>query len=476
MTEAAPLLAVSELTLAGADGTPFLEDITFAIGAGEVLGLSGDSGSGKSLLAAAILGLLPPAVRVVRGSIKFRGVPIEGLREHERHALRGQGISAIVQDAQSSLDPTRRIGHQIEETLRLLAGYEGRAARAAADQWLERVGLPSAIRRRHPHQLSGGQAQRVVAALALAPSPALLLADEPTSALDVQNAQRMVGLLRDYVRAHQCAVLLSSHDDAVLRRADRVAWLQARRLSVSPSPVLSATYSFAPRGPPGASAGAVVRLQGVRHVYRNGMRVTVALDDVSFEIAARQTLALLGESGSGKSTVARVAAGLIRPSSGSVIRPARVAMVFQDAREAFDPRWPVLRSVEEPVRHSLSRKDARTLAAQAVARVGLSAVTAARLPHTLSGGELQRGALARALVSDPELLVCDEPTSALDARSRADILALLQDLQRERGFAMLFVTHDVVAARGVADRAAVLDQGRLVARGPAADILGAVAA
>ena len=335
--------------------------------------------------------------------------------------------------------------------------------------------MPASIVRRYPHQLSGGQAQRLVLALALAPRPALLLADEPTSALDGDNAARVVKLLRDVARELGTAVLMASHEEAVLRQSDRVIGIRAGRLCDSALPFQRAL----PSPPsPNVTDAPVLRFDSVQHVYRSGSHRAVALADVSFVIHRGETLALLGESGSGKSTAARIAVGLLQQSGGHVLTPATskgraAAMVFQDPRQAFDPRWTVRRSVAEhlPRCRSVGGEASEQGVGDLLRRVGLAPEITYRHPENLSLGQLQRAALARALAAEPRLLVCDEPTSALDSGSRRELLTLLRELQERLGFAMLFVTHDPAAARAIAHRAIILARGRLVANGPAATLL-----
>ena len=332
------LLEVRGVSLrVGGMSSPLFTDVCFTVGTGELVALAGDSGAGKSLLAWAVMGLLPAKAVRIEGSIWFRGVALDRLSPDERRRLRGRQMSLLVQDAQSSLDPMRPVGRQLNETLGRVAGAPPEAVSVLTGAWLARVGLP-AVAGRYPHELSGGQVQRVALALALCAGPALLIADEPTAGLDQANTAVVVELLRSLAAKQGGAVLLISHDESVLGGADRVVMVRRHRQAASPSSLNASQQmatGFVPRSGPAARSSneAILRMAGVSHRYGP----VLALNGVSLTLSAGEAIAVLGESGSGKSTLARVAAGLLRPNEGSVARSGRVAMVFQDATEALDP-------------------------------------------------------------------------------------------------------------------------------------------
>ncbi|MDF2232811.1 ABC transporter ATP-binding protein [Albimonas sp. CAU 1670] len=524
------LLRIEGLRVAFAPGAaPAVDGVDLALAPGEVLALAGESGAGKSALAAAVLGLLPPPGRIEAGRILFEGRDLVAAPEAELRRLRGVRIGAVFQDASAALDPLATLGAQLVETLRLRRGLAPAAATVRAEALLAEVGLPDPAEalRRHPHRLSGGQRQRGVIALALAGEPALLVADEPTASLDVANRARVLALLGRLCRERGMAALLIGHDLAAAAAvADRVAVMRDGRIvetgpaaevlrapthpwtraliaaiprldgpleaaepkagaSDGPRPgslaapaVVSSSGGLGALGP--ADAPPALSLEGVGHAYvRGGLagrRRARALEGVSLRLAAGESLGLTGVSGSGKSTVARIAAGLLRPSEGRASRAARVQMVFQDPFGSLNPRMRAGEIVAEPIAHlGLSRPGAETRAAVArlLAQVGLPEDAAARRPHAFSGGQRQRIAIARALAARPQLLIADEPTSALDVTVQARVLALLRRLQAEVGFALLLVSHDLAVVRATCARIAVMEGGRVVETGPAAEVLAA---
>ena len=468
---------------------------------GTCLALVGESGSGKSLTLAALLGLLPPGLQA-RGELHVDGERV-ALGSPAQARLPGRVLAWVPQDPQAALHPLRRVGDQLSESLRVLRGLDRAAADNEARALFERLRLPdpAALLRRYPHQLSGGQRQRVLVALALAGQPRVLLADEPTSALDPRLAREALELF-DQLRAELgLAVLLVSHDlPMVAAHAQRLAILRggelveqgatadvfARPAHAYTCELLAADRLPAPDAtPPGA---ALVRLESV-HVTYPGQSAPV-VSGIDLELRRGECLALVGESGSGKSSLGRALLRLMRRGVGGRILfegedllaagtgrlralRRRIGVVFQDPSASLDPRMRVHELVSEPLRiHGLAdRAGRRTRAAGLLQAVGLAPELADRWPHQLSGGQRQRVAIARALATDPDLLVCDEAVSALDAHHRAGVLALLGGLKRERGLALLFITHDFAAARALAERCAVLDGGRVQALGPTRDLL-----
>jgi peptide/nickel transport system ATP-binding protein len=441
--------------------------------------------------------------------------------------LRGGTVGLIAQDALVSLDPLRPVGREIGDTLALHTGLDAAARRTRTIELLERVGLPDAELRagQRPGQLSGGQRQRALIAAGIAGEPRLVVADEPTTALDqpVQaGVLRLLGQLRD----DGTGVLLISHDlSVVLGIADRVlvmtdgvvveegtpaevferprhpytrklvAAVPAGRprgtplsapLAEAPPEAVPASAGRAPAGP--APADVLIEAAGLARTFHVTGREIVAADDVSFSLRAGRTLGLVGESGSGKSTTARLLLGLERPDAGTVTllgepwiplpearrRPRRplVGAVFQDALSSFDPRWTVGAVLADALTRGRTTRpgSVRAEIADLLDTVGLDPAVATRRPLHLSGGQRQRVSVARALAADPRVLILDEPVSALDVSVQAQVLDLLDRLQRERNLAYLLITHDLGVALHMSDDIAVMQQGRIVASGPAATI------
>ncbi|WP_374602005.1 ATP-binding cassette domain-containing protein [Arenimonas sp.] len=478
-----------------------LGPVSLSLPAGECLGLVGESGSGKSLTITALLGLLPPGLRA-RGELELDGrrIPL-GSAAHA--ALRGRVLAWVPQDPQAALHPLRTVGAQLEESLRLLQAIDAAAARREAVALFERLQLPDPPRllSRYPHQLSGGQRQRVLLALALAGKPRVLLADEPTSALDPRLADEALALLDTLRTDLGVSVLLVSHDlPLVARHAGQLAILRAGELvehgdsaAIFAAPRHAYTRELLaadqlPAAEPTSPGAELLRLEAVQVTYPGQARPAVS--GVSLSLHRGECLALVGESGSGKSSLGRALLRLLRQGASGRIEldgedllsagrgrlralRRRIGVVFQDPYASLDPRMRIADLVAEPLRiHGITPAGGREAHVAALLEsVGLAPALAARFPHQLSGGQRQRVAIARALATGPDLLVCDEAVSALDAQHRAGVLALLARLKRERGLALLFITHDWPAARALAERCAVLEDGRLVAMGPTAAVL-----
>ena len=507
MIDETAVLALRELTI-DTGARRLLGPLALELHAGECLGLVGESGSGKSLSALALLGLLPAALRS-RGGLSLDGREIAlGSREHV--GLRGRVLGWIPQDPLAALHPLRTVGTQLIETVRVMRGLSRELARREAEALFTRVQLPepAAALRNFPHQFSGGQRQRIAIALALATQPRVLIADEPTSALDARIARDILDLLVTLRREDGLALLLISHDlPLVGAYAQRLVVLQrgavvergaTRAVFANPQQAytreLLDAVKLAPL--PRARDDAPVLLRGEHLRMRYPKAPRDALDDVSIELRRGEGLALVGESGSGKSTLGLALLRLLRGMHGRVLLfdggpdgidlgalpastlrqlRARIGVVFQDPYASLDPRLRIADIVAEPLRIH-GRGDAvarRARAAELLQAVGLEADMLDRHPHQFSGGQRQRIAIARALATDPDLLVCDEAVSSLDAHHRAAILALLVRLKRERGLALLFVTHDLAAAAAVAERIAVLEAGRIVETGITGEVLRA---
>lgn len=478
---------------------PAVREVSLHVRPGETLALVGESGSGKSTVALATMGLLPGNARA-SGRVTVDGTDVVGAPEAALARLRGRTASMVFQEPAAALDPLTRVGSQIAEVVRNHRKVSrSEAARAAVDL-LRRVGIPEPERRASafPFQLSGGQRQRVVIAMAIANSPALLVADEPTTALDVTVQAEILDLLRRLAADSGTGVLLVTHNMGVVADfADRVAvmlrgeivetgsvedvLLRPRHeytrslLSAVPRLRLSGTDAPATQEPP------VVRLSDVS--VRFG-RVR-ALDGVSFDVRPGDTVGLVGESGSGKSTAARVSLGLVAPAAGSVslfgtdLGRARgrarrallsgVGVVLQDPVASLDARMSVAECVAEPLRvhrRGMASAERRARVAEVLELVRLPKELANRGPRELSGGQRQRVSLARALVLRPRLLVADEPTSALDVSVQRTVLEVIAELQRELGFACLLVSHDLAVVQEFARRVVVLRDGRIEEQGP----------
>lgn len=523
------LLRVENLTVA-AGQRPLVRPLSFTLGRGERVGLIGESGSGKSLTALSLMGLLPGGVQA-SGSVRLAGEEIIGAPERRLAALRGSALSMVFQEPMSALNPLMRAGDQVAEAMTL----HGPAphARRRALSLLEQVRLPDPGRaaRSFPHELSGGQRQRVMLAMAMANTPDLLICDEPTTALDVTVQAQILDLIGDTVRAHDAALLFITHDLAVVESVcDRVIVMH-RGEAVEAGPVdevfsapqhdytrglLAAsdlrrtdargrlfTIDTLPssEGEPGAPADAPEPATGevlvdVRKVARTfvsrrflGPRQEVrALEDVSLSIRAGERFGIVGESGSGKSTLLSILAGLDRPTSGSAsvggidvaaarqrdLRALReeLQLVFQDPFASLDPRMSVAQILAEPARSAgidAAAREARMR--ELLSAVGLPEDALARYPHQFSGGQRQRLSIARALMTRPTILMADEPVSALDVSVRAQVLNLLADLVDEYRLTLILVSHDLGVIRHACSRVAVMRAGRIVETGPVEDVL-----
>ena len=458
-----------------------VDDVSFSVAAGECVAIVGESGAGKSLTARALLGLTPPEATVSAARLVVAGADAAGLNERGWRALRGAGVALVSQDALVSLDPLKRVGSEVAEPLRL-HGLPSGVDRVHA--LLRRVWMPEPERRsrQYPHQLSGGLRQRALIASAIAAAPAVLVADEPTTALDATVQARILTLLREIADAGT-AVVFISHDIAAVRRlADRVLVMRAGRIveEGSVSAVLAAPrheYTrqliaaslHEPRGVRPIPSGPVVVVDGVTKSFGH-VRV---VDGASFVVREGGTLGIVGESGSGKTTLARMLVGVERPDAGELRWSGshRVQLVHQNPLGAFDPRWPIGRSVREALaagRVPRAERAARVTAL--LAEVGLDASLAGRRPGALSGGQRQRAAIARALAADPDVLVLDEPVSALDPSVRERILALLRRLQDDRRLTMVFVSHDLDVIGAIADDVLVMKDGVVVEQGAVAAV------
>ena len=537
-----PVLSVRNLTTAfrvDSEWTTVVKGISFEIGQRETVAIVGESGSGKSVTALSIMGLLPAANSRATGEILLEGRDLIKLPEHQMRHVRGNLISMIFQEPMTSLNPVLTLGFQIAEALIYHRGLDRARAEAETLRILERVRIPSAGSRLHeyPHRLSGGMRQRVMIAMALACKPKLLIADEPTTALDVTIQAEILELIKLLQDEEGMSVAFITHDMGVVAEiADRtVVMLNGNAVEQAPvaelfasprEPYTRALLAAVPRlgsmkGRPDPQRFAIVDpATGVAEVVpdtgstaavterpvlevahlvtrfdiRSGVlsRVSArvhAVEDISFSLHAGETLALVGESGCGKSTTGRSILRLVEPHSGTVLfegqdvraldrrglRAAhrRMQMIFQDPFASLNPRKTVGGAIAEPmiVHGVLSRADAHDRVSELLRKVGLSPDMASRFPHEFSGGQRQRLCIARALALAPKLLVADEAVSALDVSIKAQVINLMMDLQADMGLAYLFISHDIAVVERVSHRVAVMYLGEIVEIGPRAAII-----
>ncbi|MEV0488190.1 ABC transporter ATP-binding protein [Streptomyces sp. NPDC050508] len=493
------LVEVTDLTV-GFGSLRAVDGLSFRLEKGAALGLVGESGSGKSTVASALLGLHRGTGADVGGSVRVAGIDVQEASDADLRQLRGGKAAMVFQDPLSSLDPYYAIGDQIAEVYRVHARVSRRVARARGVEVLDRVGIPDAPRRSRsrPHEFSGGMRQRALIAMALACEPDLLIADEPTTALDVTVQAQILDLLHTLREETGLGLLLVTHDVGVAAESVDEILVMRHGRAVEHGPVgavLGApteTYTRdllgavprvdAPRAlseAPSAPAEVVLEATGLRREFGRGKRAFAAVDDVSLTIHRGETLGIVGESGSGKTTLGRMLVGLLQPTAGEIkpgggVRPD-VQMVFQDPVSSLNPRRSVGESIADPLRARGERDEQRIRGRvrELLERVGLEGAHYDRYPHEFSGGQRQRVGIARALAADPRVIVCDEPVSALDVTTQAQVVALLGELQRELGLALVFVAHDLAVVRQVSDRVAVMRRGRIVEQGPADQVYDA---
>ncbi|WP_051855873.1 dipeptide ABC transporter ATP-binding protein [Streptomyces sp. NRRL B-1347] len=473
-----------------------VDEVSFTLARGAALALVGESGSGKSTVASALLGLHRDTGARVTGAVRVGGVDVTGATDRELRRLRGGVAAMVFQDPLSSLDPYYAVGDQIAEVYRNHSGASRRAARARAVDVLGRVGIADAARRARsrPHEFSGGMRQRALIAMALACEPDLLIADEPTTALDVTVQAQILDLLHELreetgmgllLVTHDVGVAAESVDDVLVMRHGRVVErggvtdvLAAPREAYTKQLLSAVPRVDAVREERSGDLGdVVVEAEGLRREFGRGKSAFVAVDDVSLTVRRGETLGVVGESGSGKTTLGRMLVGLLEPTSGRLSHDGAekrtagpvpgVQMVFQDPVSSLNPRRSVGESVADPLRARGDRDEAaiRARVRDLMERVGLDPAHYDRYPHEFSGGQRQRVGIARALAAEPRLIVCDEPVSALDVTTQAQVTALLAELQRELGLALVFVAHDLAVVRQVSDRVAVMRRGRIVEYG-----------
>lgn len=501
------LLRVTDLQVSIAD-TPILRDIDLSVDRGEVLGVVGESGSGKSMTALSLMRLLPLGSKAL-GSVTFDGTQLFSLTEKQMCKVRGKDIGMIFQEPMTALNPLQSIGDQVAETVRIHTRASRAEVRRITLDTLTKVELPPEQfpLSRFPHELSGGQRQRVVIAMAIALRPKLLIADEPTTALDVTTQAQLLKLLRRLVDEDGMGLILISHDlavvantsdhlavmrDGVVLDAGRTHRVFTNRHAYT-TQLLKASTHVPVSGTMSADPSIDVPLLEVRDLVREyklprgGLFKPVkhfrAVDKVSFTINSGENLGLVGESGCGKSTLTRAILGLDAVQGGQVLldgQPVlhgstrnpeqyrKMQVVFQDPYGSFNPRHTVARLVAEPL-YALSRKfsnaERQSAVASVLERVGLNASDGGRYIHEFSGGQRQRLAIARALISRPSLIILDEAVSALDVSIRAQILDLLAELSGSFDIAYLFISHDLSVVRSVTDRVLIMKDGIIVEQG-----------
>ncbi|WP_426170040.1 ABC transporter ATP-binding protein [Microbacterium sp. DWRC1-3] len=517
-----------------------VENVSFSLRRGEFVGLVGESGSGKSTLGFALTRLQKPPARISAGRILFGGRDIRELDAEELRRQRQGGFAMVLQSGMNALNPVRTVGNHFRDIFAAHGHVPKDARDARARELIGKVGLDESVLARYPGELSGGMRQRASIALALSLEPQLMVFDEPTTALDVLVQHAVMDTIKELQRAEHFTAILISHDlGIVLEATDRVMVMHeghivedARSIDILERPqdeytrMLLSHYAD-PRAEkieiPGfldagtrrregrartdvtetlptvssrdtRRADAAIVVQGVSKHYpapRRGQDAVTAVDDVSFRLEPGEALALVGASGSGKSTIAKMLTGVEKPTSGTVhfgdvdvaslkrrgLRDLRkdVQMVFQDPYAALNPLHTVEYALTRPVMNytTLRGAEARARVLELLETVGLTPVEqfAAKLPHQLSGGQRQRVVIARALASDPQVLIADEPVSMLDVSLRAGVLALLEDLRERWGISMLYITHDLLSARLVTQNILVLNGGRVVERGETAEVL-----
>ena len=511
MTESMSLLRVESLRVVIHAQTGLVEavtDLSFTVESGETLALVGETGSGKSMSILALTGLIPVGVAAtITGRAMFEGRDLLCTSETQLRAMRGRRIGMVFQDPAQALNPLMTVGRQIAEAVAAAGGPKGLEI-----QLLDEVelGAVPGISRRYPHQLSGGQQQRVMIAIALAGDPSLLIADEPTTALDVAVEARILDLLARLKARRSMAMIIVSHDLGVVKRiADRMIVLRNGRAvevgdttAVLTTPKTAYTRALMACRPTledsvarlptlGVPSPPIIEKRAIQssrvllgihdlQVSYPGVgtlaKPVMAVKGVSFEIREGEALGILGESGSGKSSIARSIVGLVRPSSGEIRFDGavladtgrldrslrrRIQYIFQDPFGALNPRLTVAQLVREPMLiHDVPANETTIIGL--LEEVGLNSGHLSRLPRELSGGQRQRVTIARALALEPELLICDEIVSALDVSVQAQVLNLLKDIQARRSLTLMFISHDIPVVRHMCDRIAVMQDGLLI--------------
>ena len=512
MTQA-PVLSVRDLAIAlppGGDRAHAVAHISFDVPPGKIVCLLGESGSGKSVIANAVMGLLPPGLVPVRGVIELQGENLLAAPQGRLRALRGPAMAMVFQEPMTALNPVMTCGAQVDEMLaqHVHMGAAERRQKILAIMARVRLPEPERIYASYPHQLSGGQRQRIVIAMALILKPALLICDEPTTALDVTTQAEILRLILELQTESGTAVLFITHDfgvvaeiadevvvlqlGAMIEKGDKMAVLTAPREPYTKMLLDAVPELSAPRRPPVADAYPLLNAVKICKTYVTGSwpgkrRTVNAARDVTLEVRPGETVGIVGESGSGKSTVARCIARLIDPTSGDIFADGRsvahatgralspfrrtVQVIFQDPYRSLNPRQTVGASiVEGPVNFGTPHDQAWARAEELMHLVRLSPDALRRYPSEFSGGQRQRISIARALACEPKVLIADEAVSALDVSVQAQILRLLDEIQQRLKIGILFITHDLRVASQICDSVLVMSQGEIVERGMVKDV------
>lgn len=502
----APLLEIQNLNIEGYDGEkwkPIVNDMDMTLQRGEVLGLIGESGAGKSTLGLASMGYAQTGCRISSGNIHFDGTDITALNEQERIKLRGSRISYVAQSAAASFNPAHKLIDQFAEGPVQHGIMSYKEAVAKAIDLFRRLDLPNPekIGNRYPHQVSGGQLQRAMVAMAMATNPDIIIFDEPTTALDVTTQIEVLVAIKDVISEMNTGAIYITHDLAVVAQlADRIMVLRhgnlveegpARRMLDHPKEeytqqLLAVRTLREEKIKKKSDPNVILEVRDVSAGYMKGINI---VDDINLKIRRRKTVAVVGESGSGKTTVARIITGLLPARTGRIVfggetLPAeleardrdclrRLQMIYQMPDVALNPRQKIRRIVGRPLSFyfGMKGKEAEERIKELLRMVELPEKFIDRYPAELSGGQKQRICIARALAAEPELLICDEVTSALDQLVAEDILKLLQRLQNDLGVSYLFVTHDLATVKAIADEIVVMYKGQIVEQGVKSEIL-----
>lgn len=497
------LLEIKDLRIEGESDDVWhqiVKGVSLTLRRGEVLGLIGESGAGKSTLGIAAMGFARPGCRFTGGSIVFDGIDLMKADEEEKRKLRGSRIAYVAQSAAAAFNPAHRLIDQTIETETQHGIRDTKAAIADAQDLYGRLRLPNptTIGSRYPHQVSGGQLQRVMTAMAITCRPDLIIFDEPTTALDVTTQVEVLASIRSIVEEFNTAAIYITHDLAVvaqmahrimvLRHGNLVEEAPTREMLTTPKEDYTKSL-WAVRGlakPEAPNEDTILSIEHVDAAYGNAVRI---LDDVSVRIPRGRTVAVVGESGSGKSTLARVVTGLLPPSKGEVLfngqplPPAlkdrdkellrRIQMIYQSPDTALNPRHRIYDVIGRPLQfyHGLNGKALDKRIVELLEMIELNESYIDRLPSEISGGQKQRVCIARALAAQPDLIICDEVTSALDQIVQEEILKLLLRLQAEFGISYMFITHDIATVRAIADEIVVMNQGKVVQQGAKTEVL-----
>jgi len=500
------LLRMEDIQLEGFDGQKWksvINHINLKLNRGEVLGLIGESGAGKSTLGLVAMGYTRTGCRITGGSIIFDGMDLMQISKHEKRVIRGVRIAYVAQSAAASFNPAHKLIRQFAE----IPVQHGIMTYAEAEK--KAIGLyrqldlpePEKIGYRYPHQVSGGQLQRAMVAMAMAAGPDIIIFDEPTTALDVTTQIEVLAAIKEIIRTQNTAAIYITHDLAVVAQvADRIMVLrhgnlveegEARELLENPKEeytrdLLTVRKLREESEPPAREPEVILDIDGVSAAYISGNPV---VKNVRLKIRKKKTVAVVGESGSGKTTMARIITGLLPPFKGSILFDGeflppdlasrdretlrRLQMIYQMPDVAVNPRQKIRKIIGRPLSFyfNMQGKQQNDRIVELLEMVELPAKYMHRYPSELSGGEKQRVCIARALAAEPDLIICDEVTSALDQLVAEGVLELLQDLQNELGVSYLFITHDLATVKAIADEIVVMLNGRIVEQGSKTEIL-----